>query len=100
MGTSRSSALLPRTLTLSNAFPNPARGAVSFALDLPHRAHVAWAVFGVDGRRMWSDVFDQPAGRTRLVWQPPAGAGSPAPGTYLVEVRVEATRLIRRFVRL
>ena len=35
----------PAMVEFSNGFPNPSRGAVEFALDLPRDAQVEWAVF-------------------------------------------------------
>jgi hypothetical protein len=86
-------------LALSGAFPNPARGAVEFALDLPRDADVRWAVFDLQGRRVWSEDVTFAAGRRSLRWDGTI-AGHQAPtGIYLMRTWVEGTAFTRRVVR-
>jgi parallel beta-helix repeat protein len=88
------------TLELSNAFPNPSRGAVEFALDAPRATDVSWAVFDLQGRMVWSEERTVAAGRTALRWDGMTSSrGQAATGVYLVRARVGATQFSRRIVR-
>lgn len=86
-------------LRLSRAFPNPAAGPVSWTLDLPGPARVAWSVHDVAGRELWSGPgAERGAGRWTLTWSGATASGAPAPaGVYLVRVRAGAAELTRRF---
>jgi parallel beta-helix repeat protein len=96
----RQAAGAPGSLALSSAFPNPTRGAVEFALDLPRDTRVEWAVFDLQGRVVWSEGRTMAAGRGQLRWDGTAAGGAPAPdGVYLVRARVEEQVLTRRMVR-
>jgi len=86
-------------MALSGAFPNPARGAVEFALDLPHDSQVRWAVFDLQGRRVWSEERLFAAGRRSLRWDGTISGGGKAPtGVYLVRASVEGAQFTRRVV--
>ena len=87
-------------LSFSNAFPNPARGPVEFALDAPRDAEVRWAVFDLQGRMLWSEERTIPAGRTQLRWDGNTSSGTQAAtGIYLVRAMVDGARFSRRVVR-
>lgn len=87
-------------IELSNAYPNPARGAVEFALDLPRDAQVEWAVFDVQGRSVWSEARAFTAGRATLRWDGmTTNRGRAATGVYLVRARVDGQTFSRRVVR-
>jgi flagellar hook capping protein FlgD len=86
---------------LSNGFPNPSRGAVEFALDLPRASQVEWAVYDVQGRSVWSQSYAFAAGRATLRWDGLDAAGHrAATGVYLVRARVDNATFTRRVVRL
>ena len=87
-------------LALSAGFPNPSRGPVDFALDLPQASRVEWAVYDVQGRVIWSESRALGAGRSQLRWDGTGARGEPAAdGIYLVRARVDGTQLTRRVVR-
>jgi hypothetical protein len=87
-------------LAMSNGFPNPSRGDVEFALDLPTDAQVSWAVFDLQGRMVWSEERSMAAGHAQLRWDGMiATRGRAATGVYLVRVRVDGTTFNRRVVR-
>src|SRR5262245_12685738 len=87
-------------LALSNGFPNPSRGAVEFALDLPRAADVRWAVFDLQGRMVWSESRALAAGRTLLRWDGENGAQQRvANGLYVMRAWVDGTQFTRRVVR-
>jgi len=90
----------PGALSLSNGFPNPSAGAVDFALSLPEDAQVDWAVFDMQGRRVWSESGVMSAGPARLHWSGVDATGRRvANGLYLVRVRVGDEEFTRRVVR-
>jgi len=92
--------MLSGTLSLSNGFPNPSAGAVDFALSLPEDAQVDWAVFDMQGRRVWSESGVRSAGPARLHWSGVDATGRRvANGLYLVRVRVGDEEFTRRVVR-
>ncbi len=94
-------AALPATLSLSNGWPNPAAGAVDFALALPKAAKVNWQIFDVQGRTVWSEERVISAGHASLHWAGTTARGEQvAKGVYLVRVRVDGTQFTRRIVRL
>ena len=90
----------PLTLALSAAFPNPARGAVAFELELPTTAAVSLAIFDVQGRRVFaSEIEERAAGRSTLRWSGTTSAGGPAePGLYFARATIGGAVLSRRVV--
>jgi parallel beta-helix repeat protein len=87
-------------LALSTGFPNPSRGPVEFALDLPREAQVEWTVYDLQGRAVWSEGRTVAAGRTQLRWDGTASTGDlAATGIYLVRARVDGTQFTRRVIR-
>ncbi len=87
-------------LALSGGFPNPARGAVEFALDLPADAEVRWEVYDLQGRTVWSEAQLLAAGRRTLRWDGTlAGRGAAPTGIYLVRASVGERQFTRRVVR-
>ncbi len=88
---------------LSAARPSPARGTVSFALDLPQAALLSARIHDAAGRvvRVLAQGTIHAAGAHRLVWDGRDGAGrSSGSGMYFLEVRTGAAREHRRFVRV
>jgi hypothetical protein len=91
----------PVTLALSEAQPNPARGAARLRLDLPRPARVEAAVFDVAGRRVWDGGDrDYSPGSWTLEWNGRSGAARAGAGLYFARVRVEGRTFIRRVVLL
>ncbi len=89
-----------RVLALSTGFPNPSRGPVEFALDLPNETLVEWTVYDLQGRTVWSEDRTFAAGRAQLRWDGIGSTGEPAAtGIYLVRARVDGTQLTRRIIR-
>jgi PKD domain-containing protein/flagellar hook capping protein FlgD len=79
---------------------NPARGAMSFALDLDKSGTVSMEMFGADGRRV-ADVTHAwlPAGTHTVKWNGLDRSGRPAPpGVYMVRAKagehVTLTRVV------
>jgi hypothetical protein len=94
-------ATLPARLSLSTAYPNPSRGTVAFALDLPRAARVKWTVQDLQGRLLWNETRMDPAGRVFLSWSGALDGRRRAPaGIYVIHVEVEGERFARRFVVL
>lgn len=92
----------PRSLALSAPRPNPARGAVTLALELPRSAEVGWSVADIQGRVVWSEPAREYApGSWTLRWEgrDDSGAALP-PGLYLARVRVGSELLTRRLVTI
>lgn len=89
-------------VSLSDARPNPSRGAVWFTLRLPSPARVAFDVLDPGGRRVWSaPVSDQGAGAVPLLWPGLDAAGARArPGLYLARATVNGRSLVRRVALL
>lgn len=88
------------SIALSTGYPNPSRGPIEFALDLPHDSRVEWAVYDLQGRTVWSEGRMLAAGRTQLRWDGTGAAGAPAAtGVYLVRARVDGAELTRRIIR-
>jgi glucose/arabinose dehydrogenase len=87
------------TIVLSNARPNPTGSAVRFALDLPTRAQVSFAVCDVMGREVYREApRDLEAGQASLGWSGRLAGGAAArPGVYLARVTVNGRAFIRRF---
>ena len=100
-GKPSAAAALPAVLSLSNAWPNPAAGAVDFALALPMAATVQWQVFDLQGRTVWAEDRAVPAGHASLHWAGTTARGERvAKGVYLVRVRVGGAQFTRRIVKL
>jgi parallel beta-helix repeat protein len=88
------------SLALSTGFPNPCRGPVEFAIDLPQESRVEWAVYDLQGRVIWSEGRNLAAGRSLLRWDGNGASGEPAAvGIYMVQARVDGAQLTRRVVR-
>lgn len=85
-------------LDFSTPFPNPARGATSFALSLPAAATVDVQAFDVTGRRVRTLMdHPQPAGHQTLVWDLRDDGGRPlGAGVYLVRARLGERTFVRR----
>lgn len=82
--------------------PNPARGAVTLALELPHTGAVSARVYDVSGRLVRT-LLRGPlaAGRHTLVWDGRDGRGAAAPaGVYRVRVTTPDGEAGTRIVRL
>ncbi len=87
-------------LAFSNAFPNPSRSGVEFALDVPGETEVRWEVFDLQGRTVWSEARAVAAGRTQLRWDGRTATGdAAATGVYLVRAAVDGAVFQRRIVR-
>jgi hypothetical protein len=85
-------------LDFSNPFPNPARGAASFALSLPAAGAVDVQAYDVTGRHVRT-LMDgsQPAGHQTLVWDLRDDGGRPlGAGVYLVRARLGDRTFVRR----
>ena len=97
----------PAGLRFAAPWPNPARGEVRFAAELPAAARVRLEIVDVRGR-LAAVAHDgtAPAGRWSAAWKPAGSRGeAPAAGVYLAVLRVtpragEARILTRRFVLL
>ena len=79
--------------------PNPARGPLTFAFELPHAAWVRLEVLDVTGRHLATVAAGAfAAGRHEARWSGIATDGSPAaPGVYLVVLRSEGMQRSRHF---
>jgi glucose/arabinose dehydrogenase/PKD repeat protein len=75
---------------LSAAFPNPSRGAVRFAAELPEAGRLRLVVYDLQGRMIWDDGGREAnAGRWTLEWPGVTANGGPAnPGMYLARVHL------------
>jgi glucose/arabinose dehydrogenase/PKD repeat protein len=93
---------LPAIVSLSAPYPNPARGAVSLALELPSATMVETRVLDVLGRVVWSEPPRAAgAGRWVIGWAGRDADGRPAPaGTYFVCVGTHDARWVRRVTLL
>ena len=92
----------PRALTLSNAYPSPGGGTVSFDLELPRAARVGFSVHDLQGRRVWAwPERAYEAGRRTLAWDGRTVSGAmAATGIYVARVEVEGLIFVRRVARL
>jgi len=90
---------VPATLAFGSIAPNPFRGAVTFAIDVPQDAGaVSLAVYDLAGRRvrMLADGT-MTAGRYTLSWDGRSDAGDRiAPGVYLVRLMGAGRSFTRR----
>lgn len=88
---------------LSAGYPNPTRGAVGFALELPQARNVRFEVLDLQGRTVWSAAPRWcGAGRSALDWPGRTAQGRRAPpGLYLARIRIDGEpALVRRLVVL
>jgi glucose/arabinose dehydrogenase len=87
---------------LSNAWPQPARGEVRLALDLPEARQVSLRVLDPQGREVRdAGTRVAPAGRSTLTWDArTTGGARAAPGIYFVRVTAGDARLQRRVILL
>ena len=91
----------PLELGLSSPTPNPSRGRLMLELSLPSDERVAWGVYDLQGREVWSEASQRSAGHHVLEWNgQDRRAGRASAGLYFVRVRVGATEFTRRFVRM
>ncbi len=89
----------PGGLALSDAFPNPSRSSVAFAIEQSTAGDVSWAVFDIMGRELWSGRGALPSGRSELRWPLTDKSGARvASGLYLVRVKRGAENAVTRFV--
>jgi hypothetical protein len=91
----------PSTLRLV-ASPNPAAGAMMFALELPRAADTRVEVFDLAGRRV-AELRRGPlaAGRHTLAWNGRDERGALVPaGVYLARAASGETPVVTRFVRV
>jgi photosystem II stability/assembly factor-like uncharacterized protein len=83
------------------AIPNPTRGSVALALQLPAPARVAIGIFDVQGRRVADlGVRDYPAGSHRIVWDGRGSKGAVPPGIYYARAATVASVIVKRIHRL
>ncbi len=91
----------PARIALSKAAPNPARGSVTFGLELPRETEVEWTIYDIQGRQVWAERRSFGAGWHTLGWNGVSSRGTPAgAGVYLARVRVGTEWFGRRFVKL
>jgi parallel beta-helix repeat protein len=86
--------IVPSALALAPPRPNPSRGPVAFALDLPRESSVRWSIHDVHGRELWRDARTLGAGRRALEWSGGTLGGRAAePGLYWIRVEVDGRLL-------
>lgn len=92
----------PTRLALSAPRPNPTRGAVQFALDLPQATLVRTGVYDLAGREVWRETPRAlAAGRHVIAWDGLDDAGRPLPAAlYLVRVQAGGVTFTRRLALL
>jgi choice-of-anchor B domain-containing protein len=91
-----------RTLRFRAPRPNPARGAVTFVLDLPAPGRAEVEVLDTAGRRVRT-IYRGPAqaGPLELRWDGTDAQGRPAPaGLYFARARTDRGEARTRFARL
>ena len=92
----------PAGIALAPPAPNPCRGAVSLAYEIPARSDVDLAVFDLQGRRvatLWSGV--QEAGRHTARWEARDGRGPAVPsGVYFCRLKAGEQTATRRLLVL
>jgi len=90
----------PVALRLAAA-PNPAPGAVRFALELPAAGDVRLEVFDLAGRRVATPVVTRlPAGATTVAWNGRGDDGRAlGAGVYLARLRAGGATAVVRIVR-
>ncbi len=96
----RAEAAIPdlTLLALSNSFPNPTGGAISFTLDLPRGGQVELAVLDLQGREVWRDSAREfGPGRWTIGWDGASATGALArSGLYFVRVIADGRSFVRR----
>lgn len=87
-------------LSLAAPWPNPSRGAVTFALTLPAGGEVRVEICDVSGRRVRTLLGGVlAAGRHAFAFDGRSASGSPLPpGSYFARVRANGGALTRSFV--
>jgi len=86
-------------LHLALTGPHPARGQVSFSLQVPMTGRVDFEVLDIAGRRWHADSRELSRGRHTLTWRGVhARGGRAAAGVYLARVRVAGEERVQRFV--
>jgi hypothetical protein len=89
------------SFSLSDAFPNPSPGRVSFTLHLERPARVDWSVCDLQGRVLWRGGRSCDAGLATLAWDPgPRAGGRSGGGIYFARFEVEGRALTRKFTLL
>lgn len=84
------------------ASPNPARGAMRFALTVPSAGHAELAVYDLSGRRVATLLDgDERAGSRDVTWSGRDASGRELPaGVYLARLRTSTARADVRVLRL
>jgi len=94
---------IPRNLELSDVYPNPARGLVSFRYGLPKNLPVVVRIYNVLGQRVDQiNVGERLAGSNHLfTWEGVSAGGEKLPsGIYFCVVTAGSLRAVKRFVFL
>jgi hypothetical protein len=88
----------PAGLSFAPPWPNPAREAARFDLDLPHAGDLDLEVFDLAGRRVRVLASGpRPAGAASITWDLLDGAGTRVvPGVYLVRARLGGAQATSR----
>ncbi len=92
--------ILPKVLSLSQPFPNPARTRLHIAYALPHRTRVSLKLYDVTGKLVSTIVnSEQKPGYYNLTWnrQDSKGRGV-ACGVYFCTLSAENQRFSRKVV--
>jgi hypothetical protein len=89
-------------VALDPPWPNPARGSVSFAYDLPTESPAVLEVFDATGRRVRTLASGpSPAGHSQLAWDLHDDRGIPAlAGVYFLRGQLGGQVFTRRFTIL
>lgn len=87
---------------LEAAFPNPARGGITLAFQVPGGSRSELAIFDAQGSRVRTFAAQRlEAGRHRVFWDSRSDRGDPVPpGVYFASLRVGELHSSRRFVLL
>ncbi len=96
-------AIIPETLELSNAYPNPARGIASFRYGLPQNLPVTVEIYNVLGQVVSQvQAGEKLAGINHLfTWNGVTSSGKLAPsGIYFCVLKAGPLRSVKRFVFL
>ena len=90
--------LIAPQVSLGPAYPNPARNAVAFTLQLSRPGRVDWYVTDVLGRVIYEEAQNLLAGGHQIRWAGTTANGKVVPaGVYLVRVDTNGETLARRF---
>jgi|GEM_PF-6512119 len=82
-------------LSLSDPYPNPARGEIAISYDLPNDETVVLSVYDLSGRRIATvDAGMRTAGRHTVTWD----ASTVSSGVYLYRLSTDEESLTRRLV--